>query len=350
MPNRFTMIEDRQTPPLGRRVFRDEIREQLIDDILSGRLAPGTRIVETRIAQKLGVSQAPVREALRDLALLGFVVSSPFRGTEVRRISPRELLEIYPIRAALEGAAARAAAPRIRKKGLQRLEELIEAMRDAGREDDHRASVLADADFHHTIVAAAGNKMLERVWETMRLSVTTSVTHAVTHRSLVEIAERHVPVYLALRRTTRCGRSSRSGSTSRSRGSGSAPPSSPAASSTRTRISLLKTTDRGYFCGSAPHYRIVRKKSAPGGAEFVPELVHNRSGAGSQVLAADLNKDGAVDLVTSTTQGAFIFFGSRSPARAVSFAWRHVEARRKSCVGHGGRPRHRPRHRRGVCG
>ena len=193
------MVEDRQTPPLGRRVFRDEIREQLIDDILSGRLAPGTRIVETRIAQKLGVSQAPVREALRDLALLGFVVSSPFRGTEVRRISPRELLEIYPIRAALEGVAARAAAPRIRKKGLQRLEDLIEAMRDAGREDDHRASVLADADFHHTIVAAAGNKMLERVWETMRLSVTTSVTHAVTHRSLVEIAERHVPVYLALK-------------------------------------------------------------------------------------------------------------------------------------------------------
>ena len=47
----------------------------------------------------------------------------------------------------------------------------------------------------------------------------------------------------------------------------------------------------------------------------MPELVHNRSGAGSQVLAADLNKDGAVDLVTSTTQGAFIFFGSRPPAR-----------------------------------
>ena len=62
-------------------------------------------------------------------------------------------------------------------------------------------------------------------------------------------------------------------------------------------------------------YRTVRNKKAPGGAEFVPELVHNRSGAGSQVLAVDLNKDGAVDLVTSTTQGAYVFFGTRTRKR-----------------------------------
>src|SRR5580765_2834235 len=95
---------------IRRRVFREEIREQVIDEILSGRLAPGTRIVETRLAKQFGVSQAPVREALRDLALFGFVVCSPFRGTQVRRITPEELLEIYPIRAALEGVAAAAAA------------------------------------------------------------------------------------------------------------------------------------------------------------------------------------------------------------------------------------------------
>ena len=97
------MVEDQYpSQPVERRVFRDEIREQLIEDILSGRLPPGTRIVETRLAQQFGVSQAPVREALRDLAVFGFVVSSPFRGTQVRQISPAELLEIYPIRAALE--------------------------------------------------------------------------------------------------------------------------------------------------------------------------------------------------------------------------------------------------------
>jgi len=187
------------TQPVGRRVFRDEIREQLIEDILGGRLPPGTRIVETKLAQQFGVSQAPVREALRDLALLGFVVSSPFRGTEVRRITPEELLEIYPIRAALEGVAARAAATKIDDASLERLEELITTMREAAAKNDHRAQVIADADFHHTIITAAGNRMLEHVWQTMRLSVTTCVTHSVTHRSLHELAERHVVVLDALK-------------------------------------------------------------------------------------------------------------------------------------------------------
>jgi DNA-binding GntR family transcriptional regulator len=194
------MVEDHYTSqPVERRVFRDEIREQLIEDILSGKLPPGTRIVETRLAQQFGVSQAPVREALRDLAVLGFVVSSPFRATQVRQITPDELLEIYPIRAALEGVAARAAATRIDDASLQRLEELIATMREAAARDDHRAQASADAAFHHTIIAAAGNRMLEHVWQTMRLSVTTCVTHSVTHRSLHEIAERHVAVLNALR-------------------------------------------------------------------------------------------------------------------------------------------------------
>jgi hypothetical protein len=57
-------------------------------------------------------------------------------------------------------------------------------------------------------------------------------------------------------------------------------------------------------------YKTVRNKNAPGGAEFVPELVHNRSGAGSQMLAVDLNKDGAVDIVTSNNRGTFIFWGT----------------------------------------
>jgi hypothetical protein len=66
-------------------------------------------------------------------------------------------------------------------------------------------------------------------------------------------------------------------------------------------------------------YRTVRNAKAPGGAEFVPELIHNLSGAGSTVLAVDLNKDGAMDIVTSTNRGTFIFWGKsdakRRPAR-----------------------------------
>jgi DNA-binding GntR family transcriptional regulator len=185
-----------------RRVLREQVRERLIDDILSGRLPPGTRIVETRLAQELGVSQAPVREALRDLELFGFVVSAPFRGTRVRKILPEELLEIYPVRAALEGVAARAAATRIDDATLDRLEGFIGLMRDAAARNDHRAHVDADFEFHQAVIRASGNRMLEHVWQTMRLATTTFVTHSMTqltHRSPEEIGERHVPVLEALR-------------------------------------------------------------------------------------------------------------------------------------------------------
>ena len=192
----------RNVKPIGRRVFRERIREQLIEDILSGRLPPGSRIVETRLAQQLGVSQGPVREALRDLELFGFVVSSPFRGTQVRQISTDDLLEIYPVRAALEGVAAAAAALRMDDETLSHLESLIGTMREAAARGDQRAHVNADYEFHQAVVKASGNRMLEHVWQTMRLATTTFVTHAmhqITHRTLAEIGERHLPVLDALR-------------------------------------------------------------------------------------------------------------------------------------------------------
>jgi hypothetical protein len=59
-------------------------------------------------------------------------------------------------------------------------------------------------------------------------------------------------------------------------------------------------------------YRVVRNPKVPGGAEFVPELIHNRSGVGSHIVATDLNGDGAPDIVTSAAHGTFIFWGTKS--------------------------------------
>jgi DNA-binding GntR family transcriptional regulator len=200
MPKKISSVNDVKKPhKTERRVFRDEIRERLIADILSGRLPPGSRIVETRLAQQFGVSQAPVREALRDLELFGFVVSSPFRGTQVRKIESRDLLEIYPIRAALEGVAARAAAVRIDDAALGRMADLVAAMREAAGRNNRDALASADTAFHQAIIHASGNKMLEHVWGTMRLAITTAVTYTMARRSLLELAERHVPVLEALR-------------------------------------------------------------------------------------------------------------------------------------------------------
>jgi DNA-binding GntR family transcriptional regulator len=193
------VADDRKSRPAERRVFREEIREHLIDDILSGRLLPGTRIVETRLAQRFGVSQAPVREALRDLELFGFVVSSPFRGTQVRKIEIQDLLEIYPIRAALEGVAASAAARRIDDATLNTMEKLIVSMHECAARNDRGGLAKWDTAFHQAIVQASGNRMLDHVWQTMRLALTTAVTYTMARRSLHELAERHVPVLEALR-------------------------------------------------------------------------------------------------------------------------------------------------------
>ena len=182
-----------------RRVLREEIQEHLIEAILRGEIQPGARIVETHIAQQFGVSQAPVREALRDLEMLGFVVSSPFRGTQVRKVSNVELAEIYPIRAAIEGVAARLAATRIDESTLDRLSSLLRAMCDAAAQGDTRAEIDADVQFHHAIVEASGNRMLKQFWESMRLETTTFLTLAVTRRPLDQLAERHTTVLTALR-------------------------------------------------------------------------------------------------------------------------------------------------------
>ena len=182
-----------------RRVLREDIRDELIDRILGGRLAPGDRIVETRVAQEFGVSQAPVREALRDLEMFGFIVSSPFRGAIVRKISVEELVQIYPIRAVLEGLAARDAATRIDAAGLKRLEAALVRLRKAAARGDRRAAVDADFAFHLLVVEASGNWLLKQFWERLRLATTTFLTVSKSTHSLAEIADRHTPVLEALR-------------------------------------------------------------------------------------------------------------------------------------------------------
>jgi DNA-binding GntR family transcriptional regulator len=96
--------------PMLRSSLRERIKDLMLQRIVSGEYAPGERLVETRIAQELGVSQASVREALRDLEHIGCVSYEPYRGCSVRTFSTEDLLEAFPVRAALESLAAQLAA------------------------------------------------------------------------------------------------------------------------------------------------------------------------------------------------------------------------------------------------
>jgi DNA-binding GntR family transcriptional regulator len=190
---------DSATSRKGRRVFREDVKDFLLDAILSGELKPGDRIVETHIAQRIGVSQGPVREALRDLELFGFVESEPFRGTRVRQTTIDDLVEVYPVRAALEGVAAREAAKRITDAELAELEHFLQLMREAANADDRKTHIECDVQFHRIVIEASGNRMLLNMWQSARLSGSTTVTVALAHRSLMELADRHNPIIEALR-------------------------------------------------------------------------------------------------------------------------------------------------------
>jgi DNA-binding GntR family transcriptional regulator len=180
---------------IGRTVLREQVKELLVERIVSGEYAPGDRLVEVRLAQELGVSQAPVREALRDLESVRLVESAPFRGTWVREVSDEELMEVYPIRAALEEVAARAAARRLDGE-VTALEREIEAMASA---KDVREQVEHDVRFHQIIVEASGNGRLLDMWASLQVEVRTAITALRTGLDPAEIAEMHRPIVEALR-------------------------------------------------------------------------------------------------------------------------------------------------------
>jgi DNA-binding GntR family transcriptional regulator len=185
---------------LARSVLADQVRERLLERILDGRYPPDARIVETQVARELGVSQAPVREALRGLEALGVVEILPFRGARVRRPSRHEILEAYAVRAALETLAARLGVPRMTDMDLAGLTALAEAMQTAARARDDRAVAEADARFHARIVELAGNGTLERLWQSLEPFSRTYLTLIVPGADAQWSADLHAPILAALQR------------------------------------------------------------------------------------------------------------------------------------------------------
>ena len=179
---------------ISRSVLSDQVKDRLLQAILDGRYPPGARIVETRVARELGTSQAPVREALRDLEALGVVETTAFRGARVRRLSVDELLEAFVVRTQLESLAARLAIPRLAEADLDELDGLIGEMREAADAGDYHAEAVADAAFHGRLVELSGNTTLQRVWRTLEPYSRTYITIVAPGADRRAIADHHAPV------------------------------------------------------------------------------------------------------------------------------------------------------------
>jgi DNA-binding GntR family transcriptional regulator len=185
---------------ISRSVLADQVKDRLLQDILSGLYPPDSRIVETRVARELGTSQAPVREALRGLEAIGVVEITPFRGARVRRPTRNELLEAYEVRAELESLGARLAVPRMTDAALDELVALGDEMQAAAAAGDRHAVAVADAAFHARILEIAGNATLEGVWRSLEPFSRTYITLVAPGADAAWTASLHVPIITALRR------------------------------------------------------------------------------------------------------------------------------------------------------
>ncbi|WP_194910960.1 GntR family transcriptional regulator [Catenulispora rubra] len=159
------------TEALPKTLLSDQVYAMVRGMILDGSLQPGARIVESEIARQLGVSQAPVREAIKRLAFEGLVTAVPRRGSYVAKISEAEAQDAREVRALLEESAARDAVENFDAEARRTLEELVEGMRSAARETDLAAFRSHDMAFHRAVIELGGNSYLPRLWAVMESSL-----------------------------------------------------------------------------------------------------------------------------------------------------------------------------------
>ena len=184
--------------PLPRVVLSDQVRDVIVEAILNGEFKAGDRVVENVLARRFGVSQAPVCDALRDLVMMGFLKSEPFKGATVRSFSTEELSEVYLVRASLESLAARFAAPRVTDNDLKKLRGILDNMISVARKGDLKRTTQLNNDFHETIIKISGNKLLHQLWETMQFGYWTIVTARFSSCNLEYLAKRHEEIFEAL--------------------------------------------------------------------------------------------------------------------------------------------------------
>lgn len=182
---------------IHRTCMRDHIRNAIVSRILDGSTPAGTRLKEMTLAREFNVSQAPVREALRELEAVGLLESERYRGTRVRNIDMDELREAYELRAAIEESAARLAVP-CAKVDLDKLEGDLKLIHRAHREHDSDAFMDGAVNFHRHIVQMSGNKLYLRAWENMAWDIRARI--AVQRIGLIGVfAEERKAIIAALR-------------------------------------------------------------------------------------------------------------------------------------------------------
>lgn len=174
-----------------RPLYREEIKEALMQAIESGELAPGDRIVESRWAKALGVSQSPIREAIRELEMVGLVENIPYKGTIVRKLTRKDIIDTYQVRIALETMGICEAIQGDTEQLIQSMKEFMEQMISSAQSGELARFVESDAAFHEAYMKISNNDLLKRLWQQCYIRDNTRLSTVYSQESLIELAKRH---------------------------------------------------------------------------------------------------------------------------------------------------------------
>ncbi|AEE90298.1 Transcriptional regulator, GntR family [Tepidanaerobacter acetatoxydans Re1] len=158
MSNRFSTIKLDNYKPL-----RDLVFAAMREAILSGKLKPGERLMEVQLAEEMGVSRTPVREAIRKLELEGLVVMVPRKGAYVAGLTLKDVAEVFEIRSSLEGLAAALAADRITDEEVEALDNILKEISEAVGKGDIDKVIKKDGEFHQILFSASRNNRLAQM-------------------------------------------------------------------------------------------------------------------------------------------------------------------------------------------
>ena len=152
--------------------LRDVVFNTLRDAILTGKLLPGERLMENQLADKLGVSRTPVREALRMLELENLVELVPRKGAQVLDMSEKDIVDILEVRSALEGLATSLACKKMKREDLQKLKAMEADFEQAVSERNVERFVEIDEEFHDAIFESTENVKLIQMFRNLRIQAT----------------------------------------------------------------------------------------------------------------------------------------------------------------------------------
>lgn len=148
--------------------LREMVYEELKMQILKGSIIPGTRMMEVELAEEMGVSRTPIREAIRKLEKEGLVTIEPRRGAYASMISTEDMVEILEVRQDLEGLAAFFAADRMTQEQMKELRKVSDSYNDAVKRGNMEDMIRHDTRFHHIIVESCRNKILVQMIEQLQ--------------------------------------------------------------------------------------------------------------------------------------------------------------------------------------